>query len=48
MKIPTYETLRLAIDTEESREGVHALTENRKPDFPKYAKQWLKIHRLRV
>jgi 2-ketocyclohexanecarboxyl-CoA hydrolase len=30
--------LKLYYDTEESREGVKALTEKRKPDFRKYAK----------
>ena len=30
--------LKLYYDTEESREGVNALKEKRKPDFRKYAK----------
>jgi len=30
--------LKLYYDTEESREGVAALTEKRKPDFRRYAK----------
>ncbi len=32
------QTLKLYYDSEESREGVRALTEKRKPDFRKYAK----------